>query len=349
MTDGHLRRLPSGGWVADFRVDGKRRQLKGKTKAEAKARMDEALDETALINKRKRQSGFTVGQARELSLRVRWSGRAVEANAAGYSRQVVQFFGAERPLSSIGTKDYEEMRQHFLRKGNKPATVNWKASTLQSMFRDAQLYGEITEEEIPRFPKRLPMDNTKDRVFEDAELRAFCAYLQAIEKHEAAYLLVFLCEVGCRFSEAARLIGRDVDLQSNRVVFRKTKTRKPRTVPLTPAAADAIRPFMPVLSSQRVWSLGYKQFQYLFDRAKAAVGLADDELLTIHVTRHTCASRLARSGSSLLKVMQWGGWTGLTSVQRYAHVDLTSLEAAAELLQCGQCGGSPPLQKITCN
>lgn len=349
MTDGHLRRLPSGGWVADFRVDGKRRQLKAKTKAEAKARMDEALDESAVANKRKRTNSFTIGQAWALTAKVRWAGQACESNANGYARQVVAFFGPERALASISVRDFEDMRQHFLRKGNKPATVNWKASTLQSMFADAEKYEHITKDDIPRFPKRLPMNNIKERILEDDELRAFCAYLQAIEKHEAAYLLVFLCEVGCRFSEAARLIGRDVDLQANRVVFRKTKNRQPRTVPLTTAAADAIRPFMPVLSGQRIWSLRYKQFQYLFDRAKAAVGLADDELLTIHVTRHTCASRLTRSGSSLLNVMKWGGWAGLKSVQRYAHVDLASLEAAAELLQCGRSGGPPPLQKITCN
>lgn len=345
MEDGHVRKLPSGGWVADFRVNGKRRQLKGKTKAEAKARMSEALGEGATASKRTRTSGFTIGQAWALTAKVRWAGQACETSANGYARQVVAFYGPERELASITVRDFEDMRQHFLRKGNKPSTVNWKASTLQSMFADAETYEHITKDDIPRFPKRLPMDNVKERVFEDGELRAFCTYLQAIEKHEAAHLLVFLCEVGCRFSEAARLIGRDVDLQANRVVFRKTKNRQARTVPLTTAAADAIKPFMPVLSGQRIWSLRYKQFQYLFDRAKAAVGLADDELLTIHVTRHTCASRLTRNGVSLLNVRKWGGWRSLSSVQRYAHVDLQALEAAAKLVQCVPCGGQNPLQK----
>lgn len=343
MEDGHVRRLPSGGWVADFRVNGKRRQLKGKTKAEAAARMKQALQPSELPAARRAVSGFTMKEARRLSIATRWAGLACETNASNYSQQVVDYFGPDLPIEAITTDDFVRMRQHFLAKGNKPATVNWKATTLQSMLADALQYGHIKV--VPKLPKRLKMDNTKDRVLEDQELVAFCTYLQAIGQDEAAHLLVFLCEVGCRFSEAERLTGRDIDLQANRVTFWKTKNQKARTTPLTARAVDAVRPFLPAIRSHRVWQLGYRQFQHQFDKTKAAVGLAHDEELTIHTCRHTCATRLVRSGASLLQVMQWGGWRSLNAVQRYAHVDLQALEAAAKLVQCDPCGGQNPLQK----
>lgn len=330
--------------MADFRIDGKRHQLKARTKAEAAARMKEALRQHSEDPPPRRAiSGFTMKEARRLSIATRWAGLACETNASNYCQQVVDYFGPDLPIEAITTDDFVRMRNYFLALGNKPATVNWKATTLQSMLADALQYGHIKA--IPKLPKRLKMDNTKDRVFEDREVVAFCTYLQAIGQEEAAHLLVFLCEVGCRFSEAERLTGRDVDLQNNRVTFWKTKNQKPRTTPLTPRAVDAVRPFMPAVKSHRIWRLRYKQFQHQFDKTKYALGLVHDHELTIHSARHTCATRLVRSGASLLQVMQWGGWRSLNSVQRYAHVDLQALEAAAKLVQCVPCGGQNPLQK----
>lgn len=344
MTEGRLRRSPQGGWVADFHVNGKRRQLKGATKAEAKARMAEELQRPTATASGGRYGGFSLREARALSIRTRWDAQACATNAAGYSQQVVDYFGPDRALESITLDDFTRMRQHFLARGNKPATVNWKASTLQTMFKDALQYGHIKQ--VPNFPQRLPMDNTRDRVFSDEELVGFCTYLQAIGQVEAAHLLVFLCEVGCRYSEAERITGKDLDLQANSVTFWKTKTKKPRTTPLTTRAIDAVQPFLPAIKSHRVWGLSYKTFQHQFDKAKAALGLALDQELTIHSARHTCATRLVRNGASLLQVMQWGGWSSLGAVQRYAHVDMQALQAAAQLVECVPCGGPNPLQKM---
>ena len=344
MAEGRIRRSPQGGWVADFYVNGKRRQLKAATKADAKARMAEELRKPSAVASGGRCGGFSLREARALSIRTRWDGQACATNAAGYSQQVVDYFGANRALESITVDDFTRMRQHFLAKGNKPATVNWKASALQTMFKDALQYGHIKQ--APNLPQRLKMDNTRDRVFSDEELTGFCTYLQAIGQVEAAHLMVFLCEVGCRYSEAERITGRDIDLQANTVTFWVTKTQKARTTPLTTRAIDAIRPFLPAIKSHRVWSLKYKPFQHQFDKAKGALGLALDQELTIHSARHTCATRLVRNGASLLQVMQWGGWRSLGAVQRYAHVDMQALQAAAQLVECVPCGGANPLQKM---
>ena len=73
-----------------------------------------------------------------------------------------------------------------------------------------------------------------------------------------------------------------VDLGANRVTFSQTKTNRPRSVPLTTLAQDAIRRPMPAVRSQRVWPYSYNQSANLVARAQAAIGLADDPAFCLH-------------------------------------------------------------------
>jgi hypothetical protein len=82
---------------------------------------------------------------------------------------------------------------------------------------------------------------------------------------------------------------------------------------------DAIAPHLPAVQTHRVWPYAYWQFKRLFEQVKAAAGI-DDPALTIHTTRHTCASKLASRGIPLHQLMAYGGWTSLASVQRYLHL-----------------------------
>ena len=324
----HIRKTSSG-WVADFRVGEKRRQLRAKTKAEAQERMAKEL--AAVKEDAGPREGFTLEQARRLSLEVRWAGKACETTAAGYSADVVSYFGADEPLAGINAQKVEQYRGYLRAKGNAAASINWKVSCLQSMLRDAVLYGHV--EAMPVLPKRLKLDNQKHRVLSPEEVDAFCAVLEVHGHPEAADLLVFLVEVGCRWSEAEGLLAKHVSVERGSVLFPKTKNGKPRAVPLTTKARAVVERRLPERGEQRVWSYSYKQFQHQWDRAKAALGLAADLELTIHTCRHTCCSRLAQRGIPLPQIMAWSGHRSLPSVARYLHLDLTGLEAARAALE----------------
>jgi site-specific recombinase XerD len=90
---------------------------------------------------------------------------------------------------------------------------------------------------------------------------------------------------------------------------------------------------MPALGSHRVWPYTYAQFRRLFEAAKEAIGLGDDEALSIHTTRHTAASKMASAGVSLPILMQFGGWTSLASVQRYCHLSHDALAVCVVALE----------------
>jgi integrase len=328
---GTVRRLPSGVWIADVTVNGERRTAKRHTKAEAmEARRGLNQQLTRSQARAGQPGGITMADARALSLRIRWAGRAGERTAAIYSLAAVNHFGAETQLETIGAPQVEQWRQALLRQGNRPGTVNAKTSALRAMFADAVLHGHLAA--VPSLPRQIRNQNTRDRVFSEAEVRGFCEWFVGRGEPAAADLFVFLLESCCRWSESEQLKGSDVDLERARVSFWRTKNGRPRSVPLTRRAVDALAPHLPSVPGHRIWPYRYSQFRHLFDQAKAAMGITDPAL-TIHSTRHTCASKLASRGISLQQVMVFGGWTSLQSVTRYLHLHTDALAPCVQALE----------------
>jgi integrase len=329
---GSVRKAADGSWIADVTVAGVRKTAKCKTRAEAIARKRQFLE---LLVKREAQqvqrSPFTLAEARELSLRVRWAGLAYERTATMYSREAMVYFGHDFPCHDLNANLVDEWRQVLTAKGNRPSTVNKKVAAVRAMLNDAHLHGHI--DGVPKMPRQLRMENTKDRVFSADEVAGFCRYFRAAGEPAAADLLVFLLETACRWGEAERLVGKDVDLSRQRVTFWATKNGKPRSVPLTRRALDALQPHLPAVPGHRVWPFSYSRYVRLFERAKDSLGLSQDRALTIHTTRHSCASKLASKGIPLHQLMAFGGWTSLASVQRYLHLHTEALAACVNALE----------------
>ncbi|MEB3361564.1 MAG: site-specific integrase [Synechococcaceae cyanobacterium] len=328
---GSVRRAADGSWVADVTINGVRRTGKARTKAEANARRREILEQ--LLNQEAspiQRGGFSLRQARALSLQIRWAGKAYERTAAIYSQAAVDHFGASFPVDEITAQLVDRWRQQLLAQGNRPATVNAKTSALRSMLQDACLHGHLAA--VPTMPRQIKLSNTKDRVLSDRERDLICQALVARGEPAAADLLVFMLETACRWGEAERLKGQDVDLAKARVSFWQTKAGRPRSVPLTRRAVDALAPHLPAVKGHRVWPYPYWQFKRLFEGAKESAGI-DDPALTIHSTRHTCASKLAARGIPLHQLMAFGGWTSLASVQRYLHLHTDALAGCVAALE----------------
>ena len=329
---GSIRKAADGSWVADVTVNGIRKTGKCRTRAEALARKREFLE--LLMQREAAQAprpAFTLKEARALSLRIRWKGIAYERTAAIYSREAVEFFGEFFPVEQVTAALVDGWRQKLLAKGNRPSTVNRKVSAMRAMLADAHLHGHL--QEVPRMPQQLRLANTKDRVISDSERDGFCTYFRQVGEPAAADLLLFMLESACRWGEAERLRCQDVDLAKARVTFWATKSGKPRSVPLTRRAIDALTPHLSPVPGHRIWPYRYTQYQHLFNRAKGAMGLADDRALSIHTTRHTCASKLASKGIPLHQLMTFGGWTSLASVQRYLHLHTDALAACVSALE----------------
>lgn len=325
---GHVRQTASG-WIADVYVEGRRRQLKASTKAEAQSRMAEALAGRVPASGGRQGSGlFTLKEAAALTERVRWSRNSNARSQLCLAAQVLAYLGPNTPLSEVGPDQVEAMREHFIAQGNRPSTINAKVSCLKVMRTDAQFHGKV--EALKPMPKALKVLTHKDKIFSPADVNLLCGYMRQACKHQAADLFIFLIETGCRFSEAENLRFNDVNLTNKTVCFSKTKANRPRSIPLTARAIEALEPNMPPTRNGVIWTLSYKQMQRIYEESRAAVGL--DPGLTLHSARHTCLSRLAQKGISLPQLQAWGGHSQLANLQRYIHVQTDRLNECVAIL-----------------
>ena len=247
------------------------------------------------------------------------------------SLEAVEFFGAEYALCGMTALEVERYRDHLRRLGNKPATINRKVSVISSMLNDAVLYGQLLQ--MPKLPTRLKMDNRKDRVMTMEEEVAFRQTFRVMGHQDYSDLVLFLVEMGCRFSEAQRSITAHVNTNHQTISFLKTKNANPRTNPCTTALWNVVERRMPSHSRGHLFpDLNYKAFNYQWNRVKGKLGLQDDLELTPHILRHTCASRMIRYCSTA-EVMVWGGWKSLGSIDRYLHLNVQSLANAKAALE----------------
>jgi integrase len=311
--------------------DGKRRTRKASTKAGALQAKADLVAELTGTKPRARSSGFTLEQARRLSIKTRWAGKSWEKTAAIYSGQAVEFFGKETPVGAITAAKAQAWIDQLLKGGNAAATVNRKLSCLRAMLGDAALHGHLAA--MPVLPKQLRANNGRERILEDWEMARIQAALVGLGRQQTAELLTFLLETGCRVGEALKLKGQDVDLGARRVTFWDTKNSRPRTVPLTGRAVDALASNLPAVRGHRVFPLTYDELRRHWDRAKVDAGIEDDSLV-MHSLRHSCATRLARAGISQHQLMAWGGWRS-SAVMRYLHHNVDSLSVCVEALEAG--------------
>lgn len=327
-------------FVADFRCPstGKRRQLEAPTEAAAWARITAALGEeepgqpgTAPNTPAAR--GFTLKQAYKLTLEQRWASITTVENASRMAMQAIEFFGASTPIEEIGPLEVAAWTNHLRKGGNSPATIQYKLSVLKTMRATALRYGMVKA--LPELPPLPRFNNTRERIFSEQEIDAFFTYFRQTGNELMAHYFVFMVETGCRFSEGATLLRQNVHLDEDpsqcSITLVKTKNGKARTVPLTSLAASVVRKNLPARAKDLVFPVSYIKMRDRFRTAKAVLGI-DDKQLTLHCCRHTCASRMASRGANLVQIMRWGGWNSLGSVQRYAHVDLASLQSVRDLL-----------------
>lgn len=250
--------------------------------------------------------------------------------------------------------------QKLTARGNSPATVNRKMSTIQVALKHQHDLGRLPS--LPRFPS-LKEAAIKERYLSHDEEMALLRKIESgvdvshdprtgsgryFRDSTAKYeyfrdLVIFLVETGCRANEA-RTLTRDNDRGD--VVWLKhgtTKTEKGRCVPLSARARAALTA---MLGSRYhgVFNKDWATNTYRFF-ADQVEGLGDT---TLHTLRHTCASRLIAAGVPVFEVMHWLGHSCVEVTMRYAHLAPNGgLSGALTMLEQARARDLPKLRVVT--
>ena len=143
-----------------------------------------------------------------------------------------------------------------------------------------------------------------------------------------ALLMAILLDHGLRCGEIAGLKVTDIDLEAGQLKFNRPKVKKTETHDLSRSALAAARAYLDndaaaigslLRASNKSGELTTSGMsnQAITKRVRTLgeeIGLNG---LSAHDCRHYGATRLARKGYSIDKIMSWGGWTSPAMVLRY--------------------------------
>jgi len=233
---------------------------------------------------------------------------------------------------------------------NSNAVVNQKMGYLRVVLQEMEEDGYI---EMIKFPKPRPTKNSKVHYLTkdmEEELLAWfergknykpdklCKIalhnLQVIKEGlEARDIIICLIDLGCRVNELLGLEKRFVDFDNNQINFNERKNDQAVAVPMTDRVRLIIKKYYDNCKDfDKLFSLNYSRMYGFWQAARESLGYADKKFYTIHLCRHTCASRLVQRGVPILLVKDWLGHEDIENTMIYAHLQPKALHSYVEVL-----------------
>ena len=225
----------------------------------------------------------------------------------------------------------------FTRKNSKQVT-NTKVGYLKTVLDEMIEDGFIKDVSFPRRLKEKKQKVhylTKDMETEllDYILTNEHRYRASSLYNEAKNIIECLIDLGCRVNELLNLEKRFIDFENNQINFNERKNDNAVAVPMTYRVKDILTYHSYDLKDfDKVFSLNYSELNAIWQKARTDLGYADKKFYTLHLCRHTCASRLVQRGCQLLLVKDWLGHEDIKTTMIYAHLAPKALHSIVGVL-----------------
>ncbi|EQB19581.1 tyrosine-type recombinase/integrase [Novosphingobium lindaniclasticum] len=121
------------------------------------------------------------------------------------------------------------------------------------------------------------------------------------------------------------------------VHLHKTKNGHPRSVPLSKEVYEHLAPLVTQSLMPDYW-----QLRGQWDKARRAMGLADDPTFVFHACRHSYATRAIQADVNIRVLQQLMGHRTIQTTLRYAHIEDKTLAEAVKKMTAYHDGGMPP-------
>lgn len=328
-------------FFVDVTHEGKRKTATCATLAEAmerKAQLKDALSTGKEVKQRRANAAsWTLKQALEKTLslppKAGWKGTSYEAIATLNAQDAINFFGPDREIGSITRAEIDAWFDSCEARGNSNSTINRKRSALSKLARVAYDYDGLDT------PLKMPPQRKEPvgriRQISPAEEDALLQWFTSVGQSDMADAVTVLIDTGMRRGELLNVRPTDVDLRNGVVMIygvegKGTKNGKVRSVPMTKRVKAV---FKERQIGTACFDLKESDMRHAWDAARAHMGLSGDKDFTLHVCRHTCASRLVQRGVSLPVVQQWLGHSTIQTTMRYSHLYPQDLMNAVKALE----------------
>lgn len=216
-------------------------------------------------------------------------------------------------ISEITTASLDDYTA-YLKKTLKPSSVNRRLTNLHTLLKYA-----YDRQMISVMPKVSWQKEDNERVRwlapeEEAKL------LSLLPQDTSAFCEILL-HTGMRRGELLTLTKENVD--GDYIRLWKTKTGKPRSVPMSARAKELVNQYVP-------FNLNISKINKDWNKAKKYMGLEHDADFVLHTLRHTTATRMLQRTGNIAIVQRMLGHAKIQTTMRYAHISDDQLLAAVQ-------------------
>jgi integrase len=212
---------------------------------------------------------------------------------------------------------------------NSNAVINQKMGYLRVVLQEMEEDGYI---EMIKFPKPRPTKNSKVHYLTKDMEAELLQYLWRLD-FEAVDIVSCLIDLGCRVNELLNLEKRFIDFENNQITFNDRKNDQAVAVPMTDRVCSTIKSYYRKVGDfDQVFNMNYTQLNAIWQKARKDLGYADKKFYTLHLCRHTCASRLVQRGVPILLVKDWLGHEDIENTMIYAHLAPKALHSVVNVL-----------------
>lgn len=246
---------------------------------------------------------------------------------------------AGRTVEDAEPADAREFVAGLVRAGYATASVNRALSAVKGFYRYMVRYGKAGSNPA-KDVESIPAARTLPGFMFEADMSEFLDRAPGEGAAGARDRAIFetLYSTGCRVSEAAAMLVKDLDLARRRVKV-KGKGGKERIVFLSEPAVGAIRDWLPYRASwikadcptERLFlnasggPLSVRGIAYLVEKGFSRAG--SRTRLSPHGFRHSFATHLVGGGADIRVVQAMLGHENISTTQVYTHVDMARLRA----------------------
>ena len=318
----------NGVWYIELKR-GKKKSLRTKNKQEAER----------LFRKIKREylAGKLIQLEKTTSLKdflkeyIDWAANTLsESSLRNIKRSFKLFLQiiGDKPLSHYRKKDLDDYKTERS-KIVKPASVNIEVRTIKAAFSKAVEW-EIIKKNPFAGVKEIKCQQRPLKYLDEQQIRKV---LEILEEFPPVWKHIFLIALntGGRLSEITNLTWQDI--RDGFVVFRNTKNRKVRNVPISKELNNILEEMKLKRKGPSAKLFPFtdklyisKKFKKIFRKA----GLSED--YSFHCLRHTFASRLAMKGVDLVTIKQLLGHSDIRTTMIYQHLTTEHLKRAVDML-----------------
>ena len=334
-----FKRNGSDVWSTSFRYKGKRIQQSLDTKNKKLAQAIEAKIRTEVVEGtyfEKRighNKSFNALMDKFMNEYAPTVSENMQSAYKCYLKNLSKYFG-DSQLGTIKPKLIAGYKVHRRNHGVSPSTINRELYMLSKAFNLAVKEWEwLNENPVAKVPNEKE-NSERDRWLTEEEEGKILAN-SPVRIRE---IVVFLLNTGLRIEECLSLEWSRVNLLRKTILIQKTKSGRPKTLPLNATALEVLNQRSTVKSIKNDYVFlscnGRKIFQNAFRksfyRVLKKVGI---ENFCIHDLRHTFTTRLAQSGVDLYKISKLLGHKDIKMTQRYAHHCADSLRDGVDTLE----------------